>query len=406
METIPLRHLAEVNPRTVEFDRLSDDDEVTFLPLETVWADGHADFSRRRPKTDVSTGYTRFRTGDVLVPKVTPTFQAGRVAIADLDTPAGAGTTELHIIRARPGLSDPRFLGYVCRSAPFLSEGVSAFQGVAGLQRVPDEYLRSFPVADLDLDEQRRIADFLDAETGQMDRLLALRRRQAAAVVDRTQRALDDLFIRPQLPTTRLKHLLRQRLSYGVLVPRFIDDGGVRLIRVNDLVDLPARAEQLAQIDRRQSLEYARTVVAEGDLLVSVVGTVGRSAVVPSVVAGSNIARAVARLQPAHTIGSRVLWLWTQSADFKRQVELATEGDTAQPTLNVGDLGNFVIALPTERSSRDSLTTEAATAVKVRDELLSANARQASLISMRRQALITAAVTGQIDVTTAGNATP
>ena len=76
-DTVRLRFLAEVNPPTPAFDRIADEELVTFMPLETVWADGRADTSRARPKAEVSTGYVRFMEGDILSPKVTPTFQAG-----------------------------------------------------------------------------------------------------------------------------------------------------------------------------------------------------------------------------------------------------------------------------------------------------------------------------------------
>jgi type I restriction enzyme S subunit len=295
---------------------------------------------------------------------------------------------------------DSRYLSYFCTSSPFIESVVTRSVGVSypaiNASEVTDIHV-DLPL----LDEQRRIADFLDTETARLDRLIDLRKRQATAVVDRTQRELDDLFVTSNARRTRLKYLLRQRISYGVLVPRFVDVGGVRLIRVNDLANLPSRADGLSQIERIQSLEYGRTVVAAGDLLISVVGTVGRAALVLHSAAGANLARAVARLQPVHGVDSMLLWQWTQSADFKRQITLVTEGDTAQPTLNVGDLSNFSLALPTDRHALASLTTRAGLAIRVRDDLIAACTKQASLLAERRQALITAAVTGQLDLTTA-----
>lgn len=98
----PLRHLACVNPATPEFDRLDDDSLVSFIPLEAVWANG-LDTSQERRKRDVSNGYTRFREGDIVVPKITPTFQADRTAIArGLRGGIAAGTTELHVVRVGP----------------------------------------------------------------------------------------------------------------------------------------------------------------------------------------------------------------------------------------------------------------------------------------------------------------
>ena len=53
-------------------------------------------------------------------------------AIERLGQRMGAGTTELHVLRARPGV-DPRWICYAVRSGHFLQEGVTAFEGVADL---------------------------------------------------------------------------------------------------------------------------------------------------------------------------------------------------------------------------------------------------------------------------------
>ena len=149
------------------------------MPLETVWADQRLDTTRRRVKADVATGYVRFQSGDILCPKVTPTFQAGRSAImANIPRGFGAATTEVHVVRSKPDRSDPRFVRYALLSKRFLEEGVSRFQGVAGLQRVPDSYLRDFHVKNEPLEEQRRIADFLDDQVTRIDQAIQLRQQQ------------------------------------------------------------------------------------------------------------------------------------------------------------------------------------------------------------------------------------
>ena len=55
-------------------------------------------------------------------------------------------------------------------------------KGVAGQQRVPDEWLRDLRVPISDRTRQRAIADFLDAETARIDALIAKKRRLATAL--------------------------------------------------------------------------------------------------------------------------------------------------------------------------------------------------------------------------------
>lgn len=182
---IRIRYLAQVNPSTPVFDKIPADELITFMPLETVWADARCDKQRSRPKSEISTGYVRFQAGDILSPKVTPTFQAGRSAlITDIPHAAGAASTEVHVLRVTPSVADPRYVRYGLLSKPFLDEGVGRFQGVAGLQRVPEEFVRDFELASHPVKEQRRIADFLDEQIALIDNIIAARGAQVARVAE------------------------------------------------------------------------------------------------------------------------------------------------------------------------------------------------------------------------------
>ena len=169
MTTVQLRRMAWLNPATPEF--LSTAEDVTFVPLEAVWSNGRADFSRRADVADVASGYTRFRAGDVLQPKVTPTFAHGRSTVAAIDTPVGAASTEVHVLRAKSHAC-ARYLAYVGQSRPFISEGMTRVEGVGNLLRVPPEFVAQYRLPLMSRTEQEEIADFLDRETAQIDAMI------------------------------------------------------------------------------------------------------------------------------------------------------------------------------------------------------------------------------------------
>ena len=113
----------------------------------------------------------------MIVPKITPTFEADRSSwISGSPTPVLTGTTELHVVRPGPRL-DPRYLDYLFSSLPFLQQGTSQMIGVAGQKRVPDDLIRDFRVPISDLSMQSVIADYLDFETARIDALIAKKRR-------------------------------------------------------------------------------------------------------------------------------------------------------------------------------------------------------------------------------------
>jgi type I restriction enzyme S subunit len=185
--TVRLRHVAAVNPPTPEFELLPDTAEFPFFPLEAIWPGDRLVTTRHQCKAAVSSGYTRFREGDILLPKITPTFQADRTVIANgLEGGVGAGTTELHVVRAGPD-ADVRYLRYLLSSKNFLDEGEASMIGVAGQKRVPDDYLRNLTVPVVHLHQQRAIADYLDRETAHIDGLIERIDRQVALLRERRQ---------------------------------------------------------------------------------------------------------------------------------------------------------------------------------------------------------------------------
>jgi type I restriction enzyme S subunit len=416
VKTIQLRRLAEINPATPEFDRLDDEAEVTFAPLETVWADGDADFSRRRPKAAVSTGYTRFRNGDVLVPKVTPTFQAGRVAVANIDTLAGAGTTELHVVRARPEV-DPRFLAYVCRSQRFLTEGVTAFQGVAGLQRVPDEFVRSFPVMGLPLAEQRRIADYLDCQSARAQCLIVARRRQfllidhrSMAEVYQTVRGENESAERRPSGLNWLGSVPKDwplspvSTQFEVMLGKMLNadraQGGhlrpyLRNVNVQwDHID----TENLADMDFPPN-ERRRYELRSGDLLVCEGGEPGRAAIWDGQVKEIYYQKALHRVRPrGHSLPR---WLYYCMRAATAQNVFSVEGNTttiAHLTREQLKAHRFPFPHP---ESQKRLVRQLDETMDRAAALRRAMRAQVQWLVERQDSLITAAVTGQIDVTTA-----
>lgn len=172
-QTKRLKHVCHTNPSKSELGDVDNDLPVSFLPMEKVSERGGLDLDLTRPIGVVWQGFTYFRDGDVLVAKITPCFENGKGALArGLENGIGFGTTELHVLRAKP-LVDPHFLELVTRQHSFRRLGCMSMTGVAGQQRVSEAFISDFVVGIPPLDEQRRIAAFLDRETRKLDALLA-----------------------------------------------------------------------------------------------------------------------------------------------------------------------------------------------------------------------------------------
>lgn len=172
-----LKLVAELNPPPSQVRRLGPETEVSFVPMEAVGEYGGLDLSRTKPLADVFAGYTYFRDGDVIVAKITPCFENGKGAlVAGLTNGIAFGTTELHVLRAHQTLNS-RFSFYLTQSDAFRRLGEADMYGAGGQKRVSESFVENFKHPLPLLDEQRAIAAFLDQETARIDSLVAKKER-------------------------------------------------------------------------------------------------------------------------------------------------------------------------------------------------------------------------------------
>lgn len=171
--TTRLRYVADLNPAVRADLVAARDTEVSFLPMEAIGEDGSLNLDRVRPVAEVRSGYSYFEDGDVAFAKVTPCFENGKGALMrGLRLGAGFGTSELTVLRPKTRTC-ARFLNYVVQSEQFRQNGAGAMTGAGGLKRVPDDFTRDFRTPWPVQAEQERIVNFLDEETARIDALIA-----------------------------------------------------------------------------------------------------------------------------------------------------------------------------------------------------------------------------------------
>ena len=137
---VALDEVAELNPRLAE--TLAPDDEVSFVPMSAVSAEtAGITEEETRSYAEVSKGYTPFVTGDVLVAKITPCFENGKIAQAQLAHRVGFGSTEFHVVRPRVDKLDARYTLHFLRHGNVRLAGERRMTGSAGQRRVPENFL-------------------------------------------------------------------------------------------------------------------------------------------------------------------------------------------------------------------------------------------------------------------------
>jgi restriction endonuclease S subunit len=161
-----------LNPPKKEIATFSLDTEITFVPMEAVNESGEVDISRIKPMSECVTGYTYFRDGDVLLAKITPCFENGKIAlVSGLNNGIGFGSTEFHVLRAKDNL-DRHYLAFIIQSDPFRKLGEASMVGAAGQKRVPESFILNFKLAIPPINEQVEIAEFLNQKISVIDNVI------------------------------------------------------------------------------------------------------------------------------------------------------------------------------------------------------------------------------------------
>ena len=153
----------EFNPKKSEVKDLMNE-KVSFVPMECVGADGSFTIKEDGVIKDYYKGYTYFRDGDVLLAKITPCFENGKVAIAKNCTNGiGFGTTEFHVSRPIAGVSNSYWIKYMLKNENVHGLATINMTGSAGQKRIQTPFFEKLKIYLPPIELQNQFADFVRA---------------------------------------------------------------------------------------------------------------------------------------------------------------------------------------------------------------------------------------------------
>lgn len=408
-----LRFVATLNPPIGKRIRDNPGTEVSFLPMEAIGENGDLDLGQIRIAEDVWTGYSYFEEGDIAFAKVTPCFENGKGALfRGLWDGVGFGTTELTILRTNNDISAD-ILNYVIREARFKQLGVSAMTGAGGLKRVSDEFTRNFRLALPSYSEQNYIASHLDRETARIDALVEKKGRFLELLREKRQALITHAVTKGLDATAPMKNsgvewlgqvpehwevkairwitpVWRGASPRPIDDPRYFDDenGEYGWVRIEDVTSsngiLLETKQRLSELGSSLSIK-----LCPGALFLSIAATVGK----PCIMGINACIHDGFVYFPYLSINS--MWLFRIFECAMPFVGLGKMG--TQLNLNSETVGSICVAIP-PRHEIDWILLHLDRETSRIDSLIEKTQRSIELLKERRSALITAAVTGQIDL--------
>ncbi|MBC7943905.1 MAG: restriction endonuclease subunit S [Burkholderiales bacterium] len=322
---------------------------------------------------------------------------------------------------------DARFLYYLFASGePYKGLGKLGTQLNLNTDTV-GSIVAGFPT----LQEQRAIADFLDAQTSKLDTLVVKKRElieklkeKRAALISRTvTRGLPPEAARaaglnphPKLKPSGIEWLgdvpaqwRRTRIKFEAVVvskgttpftvSKELVNEGIRFLKAENIYDGKVLSNPEFYIDSETDQLLARSRLKQDDVLIVIAGaTTGKAAILPRSLLPANTNQAVCFIRLSNTNYASILLAWI-STKFIQDIIWNSAVQAAQPNLAMEDVKAFPCFVPPSQEQRVVAAYLDRETAKI-DRMVAKIEAAIEKLQEYRTALITAAVTGKIDVRT------
>jgi type I restriction enzyme S subunit len=414
-----LKHACEVFPSNVDKHARDDEPPVRLCNYTDVYYNERitADmpFMEATASEEQIARFT-LRGGDTIITKDSET--ADDIAVAAYvpdDLPGVVCGYHLSMVRPRGstcGAFVKRLFDSIYAKARF---AVAA----NGLTRVG---LGQYAVDNIDLpfppvDEQRAIAAFLDRETTKIDALVEEQKRLIELLKEKRQAVISQAVTKGLDPSVPMKdsgvawlgevpanwevrrvNSISTKITNGYVGPTrdILVDQGVRYLQSLHIKANRIKFDTPYFVTEDWSKEHRKSILQVGDLLIVQTGDIGQAAVVTDEFAGCNC-HALIVVSPLRKVVAGEYLGWVFGSDYGKHSLLSIQTGALHPHLNCGNVKDLVVPLPPPIEQAEILKRcyEAASSF---DALIAEAQAAVELLSERRSALISAAVTGKIDV--------
>jgi|LakMenE01Jun11ns_1017448.scaffolds.fasta_scaffold9936226_2 type I restriction enzyme S subunit len=371
------------------------------------------EMDRKVTRSEDRSKYKRVTPGD-LVYNMMRAWQGafGTVCVEGMVSPA--------YVVARPTSNVPStWIEYLLRTDPAISEIKRFSRGITDFRlRLYWDEFKNLRVCLPPSNERGVLLRFLDRETAKIDALIAEQQRLIELLQEKRQAVISHAVtkgLNPDAPMKdsgvewlgevpehweilELKRLKKEgsSITYGIVQAGPHIDDGVAYIRTSDM----AGDRLILETCQRTSMEidesYARSKVEAGDLVIAIRATVGKVLEVPIELHGANLTQGTAKFSPGARVDARFIKASFEADYCQSQIMSSAKGATfLEITLDA--LRRLKIAIPPLDEQEEVVEFLAGATSRLGDLLLAAQ-QTITLLQERRSALISAAVTGQIDV--------
>ena len=283
----------------------------------------------------MSGSYTYFADGDVLLAKITPCFENGKLGVArGLTNGVGFGSSEYIVLRPAPTLN-AEFLYYYLARPTFLEEGARTMTGAVGHKRVTKEFVEGYSIPLPPLTEQRRIVAILDEafEGIATAKANAEKNLQNAHALFNgfMRKALDDCEgSEDEKALEQLCLIGDGNHSSNYPTKNELVEEGVPFIRATNLVAGRISGSDMRYLSPLKHAQLKKGHLKTGDILITNRGEIGKTALIDEAYDGANLNSQIAWLRCRDMMHTKFLFHVLNSEKIQNHFQSSKSGTALQ----------------------------------------------------------------------------
>ncbi len=226
-------------------------------------------------------GGVKFRNGDTLVARITPSLENGKTAYVDFleDNEIGFGSTEFLVLREKYPNTDKQYIYYFSISNDFRDVTIKSMTGSSGRQRVQTEVVKNFEFYLPPLEEQKAIASVLSS----LDDKIDLLHRQNQTLEKMAETLFRKWFIedaKEDWEEVKLGEIFDLLGGFAFKSEDYSDNGKYKIITIKNVQDGYLDLSSTPTIETLPQKIKSFQILKIGDILISLTGNVGRICIV------------------------------------------------------------------------------------------------------------------------------
>ena len=378
---------------------------VPFATMDAIPQGGAyaPDYTLRMPG-QIRSG-TYFERGDVLIAKITPSFENGKQALTTaLPTPFGFATTEIIPLRPRKGEHDRRLMFFYLLHPDVRHHVAERMEGTTGRQRIPEDVLLDLPLPEFEPEEQTAVADSLEM----IQRSIAVEARFIQATADLKRAAMRTLFTlglrREAQKETEIGPVPENwelvpigdifEIEQGLSLKRNLANNqqGIPFLRTSNVYWGNIKLETISRMHLKGEAPSTK-LLRVGDLLVCEGGEIGRAAVWDGEIDECLYQNHLHRLRPRDSSRTypRFAMAWLEEG-FKHRNAYAGAGNrTTIPNLSRACLAELLMPHPYSDEQREIVSI-----LDAIDRKIDLHRRKRAVLKELFKALLHKLMTGEI----------